>query len=78
MSDVPSQETTTQPREPRRMLTIDQVLELVPVCRSTLFKMERKGTFPASVLISPNRRAWYADEVATWQMTRPTNNRISR
>jgi predicted DNA-binding transcriptional regulator AlpA len=64
--------------EPRRMLTVAQVLEIVPVRRTTLFKMERKGTFPASHYASPNRRFWFADEVAAWQQTLPVNSRILR
>lgn len=67
-----------EPRQPRRMLTLAQVLEIVPVGRTTLFKMERKGTFPASHYASANRRFWFADEVAAWQETLPVNGRISR
>jgi predicted DNA-binding transcriptional regulator AlpA len=70
MTDVPSQEAV-QPREPRRMLTLAQVLDLVPVGRTTLFKMERRGDFPASHWPSPNRRCWFADEVAAWQEALP-------
>lgn len=64
--------------EPRRMLTVAQVLEIVPVKRTTLFKMERAGTFPASHYASANRRFWFADEVAQWQRALPTNSRIHR
>jgi predicted DNA-binding transcriptional regulator AlpA len=60
------------------MLTIAQVLEIVPVGRTTLFKMEREGTFPASHYVSANRRFWYADEVAEWQAALPLNRRIRR
>jgi predicted DNA-binding transcriptional regulator AlpA len=62
--------------EPRRMLTIAQVLEIVPVRRTTLFKMERKGTFPPSHYASANRRFWFADEIAQWQASLPVNDRI--
>lgn len=62
----------------RRMLDVDQVLSVVPVSRMTLFRMERDGRFPPSVYISANRRAWYADEVAAWQQSLPTNGRITR
>jgi predicted DNA-binding transcriptional regulator AlpA len=67
-----------QSAEPRRMLTLAQVLDIVPVKRTTLFKMEKKGTFPASHYASANRRFWFADEIARWQANLPTNNRISR
>jgi predicted DNA-binding transcriptional regulator AlpA len=62
----------------RRMLDIDQVMEIVPVSRTTIFRMERDQTFPASHAISPKRRAWYEDEVLAWQRSLPVNNRISR
>jgi prophage regulatory protein len=64
--------------EPRRMLTITQVLEIVLLGRRSLFRMEQKGTFPASHYASPNRRFWYADEIAEWQRALPTNSRIGR
>ena len=65
-------------QQPRRMLTVAQVLEIVPVGRTTLFKMERQGTFPTSHYASANRRFWFADEIAGWQATLPTNSRIGR
>lgn len=71
-------ETVEEVDLPRRMLNINQVLELVPVSRTTLFKMEGQGTFPASTYISPNRRCWYADDVARWQKTLPANSRMGR
>jgi prophage regulatory protein len=70
---VPDLET-----EPRQMINIEKVLALVPVGRTTLFRMERDGKFPASHYVSANRRFWYADEVAAWQRALPTNGRIGR
>ena len=52
---------------PRRMLSEKQVLEIVPISRTTLFRMEKAGRFPKSTYISPNRRIWYADEIIAWQ-----------
>ena len=54
-------------REPRVMLSEANVLAIVPVSRSTLLRMEREGKFPRSTYISPNRRVWFADEIAAWQ-----------
>lgn len=67
-----------QSDEPRRMLTLVQVLDIVPVGRTTLFKMESKGTFPRSRYASANRRFWFADEVAQWQRDLPKNSKIGR
>jgi prophage regulatory protein len=52
---------------PRPMLNEDKVLEIVPVSRTTLYRMEKAGKFPRSTYISPNRRVWYADQVRQWQ-----------
>jgi prophage regulatory protein len=52
---------------PRRMLNEKQVLGIVPVGRTTLYRMEKSGRFPRSTYISPNRRVWFADEIIAWQ-----------
>ncbi|WP_084809358.1 AlpA family phage regulatory protein [Bradyrhizobium sp. NAS80.1] len=52
---------------PRRMLNEKQVLEIVPVGRTTLYRMEKSGRFPKSTYISPNRRVWFEDEIVAWQ-----------
>lgn len=55
-----------EPR-PRRMLNEKQVLAIVPVGRTTLYRMEKSGRFPRSTYISPNRRVWFEDEIVAWQ-----------
>ena len=52
---------------PRRMLNEQQVLEIVPISRTTLYRMEKAGRFPKSTYISPNRRVWYEDQIVAWQ-----------
>ena len=52
---------------PRRMLNEKQVLDIVPLSRTTLYRMEKAGRFPKSTYISPNRRVWYEDEIIAWQ-----------
>jgi prophage regulatory protein len=66
------QEAETEDRalhksEPRRMLNEKQVLVIVPVGRTTLYRMEKTGRFPKSTYISPNRRVWFEDEIVAWQ-----------
>lgn len=51
----------------RRMLSEKQVLEIIPVGRTTLYRMEKTGRFPRSTYISPNRRVWFEDEIVAWQ-----------
>ena len=54
---------------PRRMLVEDQILDIIPVSRSTLWRMERAGKFPRATYISANRRVWFEDEIIAWQNT---------
>jgi predicted DNA-binding transcriptional regulator AlpA len=52
---------------PRKMLTEQEVLALVPFSRSTLWRREREGSFPRGSYISANRKIWFADDIAGWQ-----------
>jgi prophage regulatory protein len=52
---------------PRRMLNEAQVLQIIPVSRTTLHRMQKAGRFPKSTYISPNRRVWFADQIIAWQ-----------
>ena len=52
---------------PRRMLNEKQVLKIIPIGRTTLYRMEKSGRFPKSTYISPNRRVWFEDEIVDWQ-----------
>jgi predicted DNA-binding transcriptional regulator AlpA len=56
-----------EPR-PRTMLTEKRVLAIVPIARSTLWRMEKSGKFPKGSYILPRRKFWYSDEVAAWQV----------
>jgi prophage regulatory protein len=62
-----SEDGATEFAVARRMLNEKQVLEIVPVSRTTLYRMEKAGRFPKPTYISPNRRVWYEDEIAAWQ-----------
>jgi len=47
----------------RHMLSEKQVLEIIPVGRTTLYRVEKKGRFPKSTYISPNRRVWFESDI---------------
>lgn len=59
----------------RRMLTMDQVLKLVPVGKSTLKRMIKNGEFPSGNYITPNKRIWYEDTILLWQGSLPAESR---
>jgi prophage regulatory protein len=54
--------------EIRPMLSIKQVLALIPFSRATLYREIEAGRFPAAHEIAPRRIAWFKDEVASWQL----------
>lgn len=51
---------------PRRMLTFTQLREIIPLSRSTIWRMRNDKTFPQCVRIR-GRALWFADEIAEWQ-----------
>jgi|GEM_PF-3859163 len=61
-----------------QLLTIDDVLRLVPVTRKTLFRMERDGRFPRSRQISDNRRVWRKADIREWERDLPVNSRYKK
>jgi prophage regulatory protein len=62
-----TEEVAPDKSRPRRMLNEAQVLEIVPVSRTTLHRMGKAGSFPKGTYISPNRKVWYEDEIIAWQ-----------
>jgi prophage regulatory protein len=52
---------------PRRMLSERQVLDVVPLSRTSIYRLEKAGKFPRSTYISANRRVWFEDEIIAWQ-----------
>jgi predicted DNA-binding transcriptional regulator AlpA len=59
--------STTDKFRPRRMLNEKQVLDVVPLSRTSIYRLEKAGKFPRSTYISANRRIWYEDEIIAWQ-----------
>jgi predicted DNA-binding transcriptional regulator AlpA len=51
----------------RVMLNAKQVLSLIAISRTTLFRLEREKLFPQGQAITPHRKLWFKDEVIAWQ-----------
>jgi predicted DNA-binding transcriptional regulator AlpA len=66
-AELEAKESAPTTPGPRRMLNEAQVLAIIPVGRTTLYRMEKAGRFPRSTYISPNRRVWFEDEIIAWQ-----------
>jgi prophage regulatory protein len=53
-----------------RFVRIKEVLQMVGVSRTTLWRMVRDGTFPRRVVISSGVRAHVYEEVEAWMRSR--------
>ncbi|MDR6766504.1 putative DNA-binding transcriptional regulator AlpA [Acidovorax delafieldii] len=47
-----------------RLLTLEQVLELTTISRSTWYRGVKARVYPQAVKISARRRAWREDQIA--------------
>ena len=51
---------------PGLLLRLPQVLSLVPICRSSLWKMCKEGRFPAPFKLAPRTTVWSAEAVSLY------------
>jgi len=65
--EADTEDGATDKSRPRRMLNEKQVLDIVPLSRTSIYRLEKAGKFPKSIYISPNRRIWYEDDIIAWQ-----------
>ena len=49
-----------------RLIRIKEVLQLIGLSKTTLYKMIQEGKFPQSVAIYGSAVGWKQDEVADW------------
>lgn len=62
---VQSKQTTqSQPRE--KILRIEEITKMVGLSRSTIWRMETKGTFPARVPLGTRSVGWRSIEIEEW------------
>ena len=57
---------------PEKLLTVPEVTARTGLCRSTLWKLERDGAFPARRRLTASRIAWLESEIDEWLRSRPT------
>ena len=53
-----------------RFVEIKELTRLLSVSKSTVCRMVKKGTFPPSQSISPNRKGWLSTVVDAWLRAR--------
>lgn len=53
-----------------RLLSWRQVQRIAGISRSTAWRLEREGGFPARVRVSPGRVGWWESELDQWKRSR--------
>ena len=51
---------------PRRTMRIRRVTEKTGLAASSIWRLARKGEFPAPVRLSPGCTAWFEHEIDAW------------
>jgi predicted DNA-binding transcriptional regulator AlpA len=51
---------------PEELLLHSDLKRLVPLSRTTMWRMERRGEFPRRISISDRRVAWRRSEIEAW------------
>lgn len=74
--------TNTTTREPgsivadgHRLIRLPDVLDITGLSRSTVYRLERAGSFPRAICLAPRVRAHRRDEVLKWLEQRATDHR---
>lgn len=53
-----------------RLLPWERVQDMAGISRTTAWRMQQTGTFPAPVPVSPGRVGWWESELTAWKRTR--------
>jgi predicted DNA-binding transcriptional regulator AlpA len=53
------------------ILRCDEVVHKTGLSRTTIWRMERAGTFPSRLRLSANAVGWSKDEITDWLEDRP-------
>lgn len=53
------------------VLRTDDVTRLTGLSRTTLWRLERRGTFPSRLRLGPGSVGWIEEEVLEWIAARP-------
>ena len=57
---------TTSNKPLLRLIDWSELRRRIPLSRSTVWRLIRKGRFPAPLKISPGRVAWREDDIQAW------------
>lgn len=60
--------------QPKAVIRLPAVKRKTDFSRSTIYRLEAQGNFPARVRLGENSVGWYEDEIDAWLANRPRVN----
>jgi predicted DNA-binding transcriptional regulator AlpA len=66
-TELEVQEMSVADEEVREMISMEQILQMIPLHRNTLHRMIKEGAFPKAQLVTPHKKLWFKDEIIRWQ-----------
>ncbi|PWG68046.1 hypothetical protein DF186_25900, partial [Enterococcus hirae] len=49
-----------------RLLTMKEVLELIPYSQPHIYRLIKEGKFPKQIRLGPNKVAWFEADILKW------------
>jgi prophage regulatory protein len=68
-----TQHTASENGDADRVLSQREILAVLPLSRSTIWRMVQAGTFPAPIRLTPGRIGWQWSAVLAWIEERKKN-----
>ena len=66
----PPAAASLQPHEDVLVKGYRELGQVVPLDRSTIYRQRKRGEFPAPVMLTPTRPAWWLSELRAWLASR--------
>ena len=54
-----------------RLYRLPDVIKVTGLSKTSIYRLEREGRFPARVRVTNSKTAWRSDEIQTWINDRP-------
>ena len=67
-------EQPDEPRQPRKLLTIKDLIDRFSISRASIMRMVDEGTFPRPIKTSAQKLGWRPEDIDRWEASggRPT------
>ena len=62
---------TTNDSTEQRVIRIQELMQIISVSRTSIWRWVKSGDLPAPIAIGPNCVGWLSTEIHTWLESRP-------